>query len=56
MARTAFSAMRMVNGACDIQTFVPITRLSASLEAEEQELAALEAAELGAMPKLAAEG
>jgi hypothetical protein len=46
----------MVNGACAIQTFVPITRLSASLEAEEQELAVLEAAELAALPEVAAEG
>jgi Fe-S-cluster containining protein len=46
----------MVNGACAIQTFVPITRLSASLEAEEQELAALEAAELAALPEVVVEG
>jgi Fe-S-cluster containining protein len=46
----------MVNGACAVQTFVPIARLSASLEAEEQELAAVEAAELAALPEVAAEG
>jgi len=46
----------MVNGACAVQTFVPIARLTASLEAEEQELAALEAAELAALPEVAAEG
>jgi Fe-S-cluster containining protein len=46
----------MVNGACAVQTFVPIARLSATLEAEEQELAALEAAELAALPEVAAEG
>jgi len=46
----------MVNGACAVQTFVPIVRLTASLEAEEQELAALEAAELAALPEVAAEG
>lgn len=46
----------MVNGACAVQTFVPIVRLSAQLEAEEQELAALEAAELDALPEVAAEG
>ena len=45
----------MVNGACAVQTFVPIVRLSATLEAEEQELAALEAAELAALPEVAAE-
>jgi len=45
----------IVNGACAVQTFVPIVRLSATLEAEEQELAALEAAELAALPEVAAE-
>ena len=35
---------------------MPIARLSASLEAEEQELAALDAAELAALPEVAAEG
>jgi Fe-S-cluster containining protein len=39
----------MVQGACDVQTFVPIVRLSASLRAEEKELAAREAAELAAL-------
>jgi hypothetical protein len=46
----------VVHGACAVQTFVPITRLSASLEAEEQELAALEAAELAALPEVVVEG
>lgn len=46
----------MVNGACGIQTFVPIARLSASLEAEERELATREAHELAALPEVAAEG
>jgi len=46
----------MVNGACAVQTFVPIARLTASLEVEEQELAALEAAELAGLPEVAAEG
>ena len=41
----------MVNGACAIQTFVPIARLSASLLREEQELAALEAAALATLPE-----
>jgi Fe-S-cluster containining protein len=36
----------MVEGACSVQTFVPIVRLSASLRAEEQELADWEAEEL----------
>ncbi len=38
----------MVEGACCVQTFVPIVRLSASLRAEEQELAAWEAEQLTA--------
>jgi len=46
----------LVNGACAVQTFVPIARLSASLETEERELAAREAAELAALPEVAAEG
>ena len=46
----------MVNGACAVQTFVPIARLSVSLAAEEQELAALEAAELAALPEATLEG
>jgi Fe-S-cluster containining protein len=46
----------MVHGACGIQTFVPITRLSASLEAEERELATREADELDALPEVAAVG
>ena len=45
-----------VNGACLVQTFVPITRLSSALEAEEQELAALEATQLAALPEVAAGG
>ena len=46
----------MVQGACEVQTFVPIVRLSDSLAAEEQELAALEATELAALPEVATEG
>jgi len=37
---------RMVEGACCVQTFVPIVRVSESLRAEEQELASLESAAL----------
>jgi Fe-S-cluster containining protein len=46
----------MAYGACGIQTFVPIVRLSASLEAEEHELATREAIELTALPEVAADG
>ena len=46
----------IVNGACPIQTFVPVTRLSASLEMEEQELAAAEAAALERLPEVIMEG
>ena len=46
----------MVYGACDVQTFVPIVRLSATLETEEQELANQEAAELAKLPEVAEEG
>ena len=46
----------MVNGACAVQTFVPIARLSASLVAEEQELAALEATELASLPEVTGKG
>ena len=45
-----------VNGACEVQTFVPIVRLPSSLAAEEETLAALEAAELAALPDVASEG
>lgn len=45
-----------INGACGVQTFVPIARLSAALEAEEQELAKREAVELTALPEVAADG
>jgi Fe-S-cluster containining protein len=45
-----------VNGACPVQTFVPVVRLSASLETEEQELATAEAALLEGLPEVAAEG
>ena len=45
-----------VNGACAVQTFVPIVRLSASLETEEQELANQEAAELAKLPEVAEGG
>jgi Fe-S-cluster containining protein len=46
----------MVHGACDVQTFVPITRLSAALEAEEQLLANLESVELAALPEVSVGG
>jgi Fe-S-cluster containining protein len=46
----------MVNGACAVQTFVPIARLSSSLEAQEEELAAREAVELATLPEVPAEG
>lgn len=46
----------MVNGACGVQTFVPIVRLSLSLEAEEHELAKREAVELAALPEVAEYG
>lgn len=46
----------IVNGACSIQTFVPVTRLSASLEMEEEELAASEAAALERLPEVVIEG
>ncbi|HET8720922.1 MAG TPA: YkgJ family cysteine cluster protein [Nitrospira sp.] len=46
----------IVNGACSIQTFVPVTQLSASLEMEEQELAASEAAALEQLPEVDMEG
>ena len=39
-------AGQMVEGACRVQTFVPIVRLSESLRAEEHELASLESAAL----------
>jgi Fe-S-cluster containining protein len=46
----------MVNGACDVQTFVPIVRLSESLEAEEQTLAQQESVQLAALTEATAEG
>lgn len=46
----------MVHGACDVQTFVPITRLSIALEAEEQLLANLESVELAALPEVSVGG
>ncbi len=46
----------MVNGACEVQTFIPIVRLSESLEAEEQALAHRESAELAKLPEAAVEG
>jgi hypothetical protein len=46
----------IVHGACDAQTFVPITRLSASLEAEEQLLADRESVELAALPEVSVDG
>jgi Fe-S-cluster containining protein len=46
----------MTHGACDVQTFVPVRRLSASLQAEEQALANLEAVQLAALSEVPAEG
>jgi Fe-S-cluster containining protein len=46
----------MVYGACEVQNFVPVVRLSASLAAEEQTLARAEAAELAALPEVAEHG
>ena len=46
----------MVHGACEVQTFVPITRLPAALEAEEQLLANLESVELAALPEVSVAG
>ncbi len=46
----------MVEGACSVQTFVPIRRLSRSLREEEQALAAQEAAVLAALEQPAAAG
>jgi hypothetical protein len=46
----------LVNGACSVQTFVPVVRLAASLEREEEELAAAEAALLEELPDAATEG
>jgi hypothetical protein len=46
----------MVNGACDVQTFVPIVRLSSSLAAEEESLAGLEAAALATLPEMSSRG
>ena len=46
----------MVYGACEVQNFVPIVRLSASLAAEEQTLAKTEASELAALPEVAEQG
>jgi Fe-S-cluster containining protein len=46
----------MVTGACAVQTFVPIVRLSVPLEREEQELAAAEATLLEGLPEVARDG
>ncbi|HKY71036.1 MAG TPA: YkgJ family cysteine cluster protein [Nitrospira sp.] len=46
----------MVYGACEVQTFVPIVRLSTSLAAEEHTLAKEEAVELAALPEVAEQG
>jgi Fe-S-cluster containining protein len=46
----------MVSGACNVQTFVPIVRLPASLETEEETLARRESAELAMLPEVAQEG
>ena len=45
-----------VNGACAVQTFVPIVRLPASFTAEEQVLADRESAELAMLPEVATDG
>ena len=41
-----FETSGLVNGACDIQTFIPVVRLSRSLRTEEDELAEQEARQL----------
>ena len=46
----------MVTGACEVQTSVPIVRLSSALVAEEQALAVLESVALAALPETATEG
>lgn len=46
----------MVNGACNVQTFVPIVRLSESLEREEQALADRESAGLAMLSEVSQEG
>jgi Fe-S-cluster containining protein len=46
----------MVTGACEVQTTVPIVRLSSALVAEEQALAVLESVALAALPETATEG
>ena len=45
-----------VNGACTVQTFVPIVRLPASFTAEEHALADHESAELAKLPEVATDG
>ena len=46
----------LIDGACDVQTFVPIVRLPASLVAEDEMLATLETNALAALPEATAEG
>ena len=45
-----------VNGACTVQTFVPIVRLPASFAEEEHALADCESAELAMLPEVATDG
>ena len=46
----------MVNGACAVQSFVPIVRLADSFALEEDALARRESAELAKLPEVAVEG
>ena len=46
----------LVNGACAVQTFLPIIRLPESLASEEEALARQESAELAVLPEVAAQG
>jgi Fe-S-cluster containining protein len=46
----------IVNGACAVQTFLPIVRLPESLASEEEALARQESAELARLPEVAAQG
>lgn len=46
----------IVNGACAVQTFLPIVRLPESLASEEDALARQESAELARLPEVAAQG
>ena len=46
----------IMNGACAVQTFVPIVRLPDSFVSEEEALARQESAELGMLPEVAVQG